>query len=151
MRTVRTALLSRRALLRAAAASAAAMAMPSARACEFNTDTLTIVHPWVPPSKTGQTSAIVSMTFKDVLEADRLIGARTDAAARVELVDAAGQVVPAIEIPTGPPLLLRTGGPHVRLVDLVAPFAMGDVQPFTLLFERCGPVPARLTVDFFFA
>ncbi len=142
--------MTRRALLRAAVGSAAMLASPPARACEFNTDTLTIVHPWVPPSKAGQTTAIVGMTFKDVLEADRLVGATTAAASRVELVDANGDVVPAIDIPTGAPLVLRSGGPHVRLVDLVAPLTMGDVQPFTLHFERCGPVPARLTVDFFF-
>jgi copper(I)-binding protein len=136
----------RRAVLRGGFALACTLAIPAARACEFQVSTLTIVHPWVRATREGATAATVCMKFKDVFETDRLIGVRTPVATAFELGAGAG----AIEIPAGRETLLTEAGAELRLLGLQVPLQMGRMFPLTLSFEKGGDVRTDLNVDFFF-
>jgi copper(I)-binding protein len=85
--------------------------------------------------------------------ADRLIGAASPAAARVELhlTTKQGDVmrmreVKAYDIPAGGSFALEPGGAHLMLVDLKAPLKEGARVPMTLRFERAGEVKVELQV-----
>jgi hypothetical protein len=82
---------------------------------------------------------------------DRLMGASSPAADRVELHThiREGEVmrmreVPSIELPPGQTVTLQPGGLHLMLVRLAQPLRQGETVPVTLRFERAGEV----TLDF---
>ena len=86
-------------------------------------------------------------------EADRIIGASTPAAARVELHTTAleGGVmkmreVKTFEVPAKKRLELKSGGSHLMLVGLRKPFVKGQRIPLTLHFERGGDLHVELVV-----
>ena len=85
--------------------------------------------------------------------ADRLIGASSPVAARVELhvSEQKGDVmrmrqVKAYDIPVGGVFELSPGGAHLMLVDLKAPLMAGAKVPLTLRFEKAGEVKVELQV-----
>ena len=85
--------------------------------------------------------------------ADRLIGASSPAAARVELhvTEKKDDVlrmreVKAYDIPVGGVFELSPGGAHLMLVDPKAPFKEGAKVPLTLRFEKAGEVKVELQV-----
>ena len=80
---------------------------------------------------------------------DRLVGASTPAAGRVELhvTVKEGDVmrmrqVKAYEVPID----LKPGGAHLMLVDLKAPLKEGAKVPLTLRFENAGETKVELQV-----
>jgi copper(I)-binding protein len=86
-------------------------------------------------------------------EADRLLGASTDAAATVELhetteADGMMQMAPvaAIEVPAGGQAALAPGGFHVMLIDLTRELRAGDQVTLTLTFEKAGPIEVTAEV-----
>ncbi|MCX8954024.1 copper chaperone PCu(A)C [Ruegeria sp. NA] len=87
---------------------------------------------------------------------DRLIGATSDAAARVELhthkVDENGvakmvHVEEGFAIPAGETHMLKRGGDHVMFMGLTAPFEQDAMVPVTLIFEKAGEVEIEIPVD----
>ncbi|WP_170326825.1 copper chaperone PCu(A)C [Ruegeria arenilitoris] len=87
---------------------------------------------------------------------DRLIGVKSDAAARVELhthkVDDNGvakmvHVEEGFVIPAGEMHMLKRGGDHVMFMGLTAPFEHGATVPVTLIFEKAGEVEIEIPVD----
>ena len=85
--------------------------------------------------------------------ADRLVGANTPAAGRVELhvTVKEGDVmrmreVKAYDIPAKGGFELKPGGAHLMLVDLKAPLKEGTKVPVTLRFEKAGEVKVELQV-----
>ena len=87
---------------------------------------------------------------------DRLIAARSDIAARVELhtheQDAQGvmrmiHVEEGFVIPAGGEIALERGGKHVMFLGLHQPLETGDVVPLTLVFENEGEVMLEVVVD----
>jgi hypothetical protein len=85
--------------------------------------------------------------------ADRLLGASSPAAQRVELhiTVKEGEVlrmreVKAYDIPAKGGLELKPGGAHLMLVDLKAPLKEGGKVPVTLRFEKAGEVKVELQV-----
>ena len=87
---------------------------------------------------------------------DRLVGASSDAAARVELhthkVDENGvakmvHVEEGFAIPAGETHMLKRGGDHVMFMGLTAPFEQGATVPVTLIFEKAGEVEIEIPVD----
>ena len=85
--------------------------------------------------------------------ADRLVGASSPAAARVELhvTEKKGDVmrmreVKAYDIPARGGFELSPGGAHLMLVDLKAPLKAGAKIPMTLRFEKAGEVKVELQV-----
>lgn len=85
---------------------------------------------------------------------DRLLGASSPAAERVELHRMAmeGDVmrmrpVESIELPPGGRVELKPGGLHLMLMGLKQPLQAGQAVPLTLRFEKAGEVPVRLQVQ----
>lgn len=87
-------------------------------------------------------------------ETDRLIGAKSDLAARTEihthLMDNGVmkmRKVDGIDVAPGTPTVLQPGGLHVMFMGLKAPFKEGQQLPLTLVFEKAGDVPVTFTVQ----
>ncbi|QYK42652.1 MAG: copper chaperone PCu(A)C [Paracoccaceae bacterium] len=89
-------------------------------------------------------------------EADRLVAAASDAAARVELhthVQDAQGVMRMVEVKDGIPVganetrSLMRGGDHVMLMGLTRPLKDGDVISVTLTFERGEAITVEVPVD----
>jgi len=87
---------------------------------------------------------------------DRLIGATSDVAARVELhthrEDDNGvmrmiHVEEGFDLPTDGEIIMERGGHHVMFMGLNAPLTQGDVIDVTLIFETAGEVVVQVPVD----
>ena len=85
--------------------------------------------------------------------ADRLVGASSPAAARVEthVTVRDGDImrmreVKGYDIPAGGSFELKPGGPHLMFVDIKQPFREGDRIPVTLEFEKAGQVRVEFPV-----
>jgi copper(I)-binding protein len=85
---------------------------------------------------------------------DRLLGAASPAAARVEthIVEKQGDIlrmreVKGYAVPAKGSFELKPGGPHLMLVDIKAPLREGDKVPLTLKFEKAGEVAVQLRVE----
>ncbi len=140
--------LRRRTLLHAGLALGTSCLAPSTRACEVATLTLTIVHPWTRATAEGAPFAVVCMSFKDVLQSDRLIGAESVIATGAAM---GGEGVgPGVNftIHEGQTSVLEEGGVHLRLLGLKSPLEVGRQYPLTLTFAKAGTVVAPLTVDY---
>lgn len=105
----------------------------------------------LPQAKTG--GAYMSIANSGS-EADRLIGASTEAASVVQLhlMQLEGEVMKmehakgGVEIPAGETVTLVPGGMHVMLLGVGVPFKEGECLELTLEFERAGKVPVLLNV-----
>jgi len=104
----------------------------------------------------GPTGAAFMHIENSGTEADRLIEARSDIAARVELhthMDAGDgvmkmmQLEQGIEIPAGDMHVLARGGDHVMFMGLTEPLEQGAIVPVTLVFERAGEMQIEVIVD----
>lgn len=125
-----------------------ALSLPAARACEFRTDNLTVVHPWVRPTAEATDSATLSMGFKDVVYPDRLIDARTPLARRITMGGQGDDTRIDFEIAAGDESRLTEQGPHLQLLGVTIPLGLGSTFPLQLLFQKAGPIEALLTVDY---
>jgi copper(I)-binding protein len=90
--------------------------------------------------------------------ADRLVGASSPAAAKVEthVTVRDGDImrmreVPGYEIPANGRFELKPGGPHLMFMGIQRPFAEGDRIPVTLRFERSGEKAVEFRVGRGFA
>ncbi len=106
-----------------------------------------------PVSKSG---AAFMMIHNAGTEDDRLIAARSDVAARVELHthkeigDGVMQMVEVEEgfaIPAGGMHALARGGDHVMFMGLKAPMEQDDTISVTLVFEKAGDIVVDVPVD----
>lgn len=112
--------------------------------------TITIEEPWTRATPPGAKIGAGYMKIKSTT-ADRLVGASSPAAAKVELhvTEKKGDVlrmreVKAYEIKGT--FELAPGGAHLMLVDLKAPLKEGTKVPLTLRFEKAGEVKVELQV-----
>ena len=87
---------------------------------------------------------------------DRLIAARSEIAARVEIhthiEDGNGvmrmvEVEDGIVVPADGMAMLQRGGDHVMFMGLTQPLAQGDEITVTLVFETAGEVEVTIPVD----
>ena len=87
---------------------------------------------------------------------DRLIAARSDVAARVELhthlEDGDGvmrmvEVEEGFAIPAGETHALARGGDHVMFMGLTQPFEHGEEIEVTLVFEQAGEITVMIPID----
>lgn len=118
---------------------------------------LTLDHPYATPSLAG--SAHGAAYLKGIRnrgeQADRLVGASTPVATRVELhrraLDAGVmrmREVPFIELPPKADTPLRHGGEyHLMLIDLKQPLKDGERFDLTLHFERAGTRTVKVWVQ----
>jgi len=113
-----------------------------------------IENPWVRATAPGAAVAGGYMTIRNSAAApDRLIGASSPAAARVELHVHVreGEVmkmreVKGYDVPAKGAFELKPGGAHLMFMQIKRPFAEGEMVPVTLKFERAGEVRAEFQV-----
>ena len=93
------------------------------------------------------------LTIRNAGGQDRLVGAESPAAERVEIhthVHEGGVMmmrrVDAIDVPAGGEAALEPGGDHLMLFGLKGKLSPGDTFPLTLLFEKAGPVTVEVRV-----
>ncbi|MCB1995937.1 MAG: copper chaperone PCu(A)C [Ottowia sp.] len=152
-----TRLTGRRPLLRACWALAALAAAWPAGAHDFRVGDLVLDHPYATPTPPGAVNG--AAYFRAIRnrgdQADRLLGASSPAAARVELHQTVmdGEVMrmrelPSIELPPHAEVPMRHGGGyHLMLVDLKQPLKDGDRIELTLRFERAGSRTVQVWVQ----
>jgi periplasmic copper chaperone A len=128
----------------------ALLSMGSAHAHDFRQGDVVMDHPYATPSLSGTTTGAVY--FKSIRNKgktpDRLLSARTAAAARVEIhqMQMDGNVmrmrqVPVLELPAQTEVSLRHGGAgthHLMLLDMAKPLKDGDRFDLELVFEKAG-------------
>lgn len=113
-----------------------------------------IENPWARATAPGATVAGGYMTIRNSAAApDRLIGAASPAAARVELHVhiREGEVmkmreVKAYDVPAKGAFELKPGGAHLMFMEIMRPFAEGEKVPVTLKFARAGEVRVEFQV-----
>ncbi len=105
---------------------------------------------------TSQTGAAFMVLNNQGAGDDRLIGARSDRAERVELhthhEDANGvmkmmEVEEGFPVPAGQSHALQRGGDHVMFMGLTQPLEQGETVPLTLIFEKAGEIAIDVPVD----
>jgi hypothetical protein len=127
---------------------AAGVAARPARACEFFTGRLRVVHPWTRATAPGAESAVLCMELDEVTQADRLLGVRTPIATGVAMGGPrAGEPLDLALLP-GERLALNEDGLHLLLTGLAHPLPVGRKYRLELLFEHAGPIATDLSVDF---
>ncbi|MET4575073.1 copper chaperone PCu(A)C [Ottowia thiooxydans] len=148
-------------MTRRAALAAATMLLVTlnsgAHAHDFRAGDVVIDHPYATPSLPGVKNG--AAYFRAIRNAggaaDRLLGARTDVAARVELHSMRTEndvmrmrEVQGIELPAGKSVQLRHGQKqHLMLVDLKKPLVVGDRFDLTLVFEKAGEKTVKVWVQ----
>lgn len=143
--------LQRRRLLGALAGFGVLGAWSPARACEVQATHFRLIHPWTRATAPEERSAVLCMSFEDVMRDDALIGVETPVASGAEtagLPDGAATDRLEFPIPAGRPTVLSDDGPHIRLTGLKFPLQVGRAYPLTLHFRESGVVLAQLSVDF---
>lgn len=104
-----------------------------------------------PAAKTGAAFLMIENAGPD----DRLVDARSPAAARVELhthIEEDGvmrmrHVEDGFALPTGGKIMMKRGGDHVMFMGLTGPFEQGASVPLTLVFESAGEMEIEVPVD----
>ena len=136
------------------ACASLAAATPVAAGHETRLGPITIVHPYARPTAPGQPVGGAYLRVVNQGPAERLVSARTEVAAGVELhsMHMEGDVmrmreIAAVELPAGRSVELKPGGMHLMLVGLKAPLEMGASFPLTLKFERAGEVVVTVQVE----
>ncbi len=117
---------------------------------------LGIDHPFATPTVQGAPTGAVYLTLTNQGKIpDRLIGASTPRAKRVELhtMSMTGDVmrmreVSAIDVNPGQPVKMQPGSSnHVMLIGLAAPLKAGDRFPMVLRFEKAGSAEVEVIVQ----
>ena len=110
--------------------------------------------PWSRATPPGAKVGAGFMRLRNAGAADRVIGASSPVAGRVEMHVTVrdGDVmkmreVTSFEVPAGGSFELKPGGAHLMLVDLKRPLKKGEKVPLTLKLEKCGELKAELTVE----
>jgi copper(I)-binding protein len=126
-----------------------------AAAHETRAGDIRILHPYAVPSLQGVPNGTAYADLADQGQAgDRLVGASTPAAARVEFHTMKTEdgvmrmrAQPAIDIPAGQTLRMADSGLHFMLLGLKAPLKEGDKLPLTLEFAKAGTVTVEVWVQ----
>ena len=112
-----------------------------------------IENAWARATPPGAKLAAGYLTIRNAGAADRLVGASSPAAERVEthVTVKDGDVsrmrqVKAYELPAKGALELAPGGSHLMLVNIKAPLKEGDKVPLVLRFEKAGELKTELAV-----
>src|SRR5690606_33098173 len=114
---------------------------------------VSIENPWTRPTPPNAKLAAGYLTVVNAGAADRLVGASSPVAARVEthVTRKDGEVfrmreVKHFDVPANGRLELKPAGAHLMLVDLKRPLRQGEKVPVILRFEKAGEVRVELVV-----
>lgn len=110
--------------------------------------------PWARATAPGARVAAGYMVVHNrAAVADRLVGASSPAASRVEThvhINEGGVMkmreVPGYDIPASGAFELKPGGAHLMFMDIRRPFKEGEKVPVKLKFEKAGEVEAEFHV-----
>lgn len=138
----------RRHALHAGLALGAMLWLPSARACEFETGTLRVTHPWTRATGPGEDTAMLGMKLDEVVEADRLVLVQTPIATTAVLSNKGAPSDIDLPIGVGQQVVLDQNGIHIQLVGLKHPLLTGRQYPLVLGFEKSGVFNTYVTVDY---
>ena len=134
-----------------ALAALAALATPIASSAQA---ALKVENPWARPTVSGQAAGGGYLRLVGGAAGDKLVAARSDIAARVELhsMSMDGNImrmrqIDAINVPAGQTVDLKPGGLHLMFMDLKAPLAAGSQFALTLQFEKAGEVKVDVKVQ----
>jgi copper(I)-binding protein len=113
-----------------------------------------IENPWSRATAPGAKVGAGYLTIRNKsAAADRLVGASSPAAARVEthVIEKQGEIlrmreVKGYEVPAQGSFELKPGGAHLMLVDIKRPLKEGEKLPLVLRFQNAGEVKAELEV-----
>lgn len=135
-------------------ATAAALSIAT---ISFAGDAIMVHDAYARSSTSKSTSGAIFMMLKNPgTQDDRLIGASSDAAKKVELhthIENADGVMKMVHveegfaIPAGGEHMLKRGGDHVMLMGLTHGLEQGKVVSLTLTFEKAGDVTIEVPVD----
>ncbi len=109
-----------------------------------------IGHAWALPSGASRDGQVFMPLLNQGKAADALIGARSEVAATIELRRNARYDDPAteqFELPPMQPFPMRPAGPHLRLVALRAPLAVGQRFSLILDFRDAGESEVEVYVE----
>ena len=115
---------------------------------------LAVVDAWARATPPGAGVAAAYLTIDNAGGgADRLLGASSDAAGRVEVHETRrdGEVMrmrkaEPLDIPAGERVVFGPGGLHVMLMELKEPLRQGETLSLTLRFEHAGEVPVQASI-----
>jgi periplasmic copper chaperone A len=114
---------------------------------EIKAGDLEIVHPWAAATIAHAEDCVVYMTIENHgAAADRLIGATSPLAERVEVHDTDARRK-AIDLPAGAVIKLRPTGSHLMLLGLKERLVEYGSFHMTLKFERTGDVDIDVQVE----
>ncbi len=123
---------------------------------EGTKETIRIVDPWARAAMQmggTSTSAVYLVIRNEGKEADRLLGAESDAAQTVELHQSKMEggtmkmePVEAIDIPPGGQVELKPGGLHIMLIGLKRDLPAGERLTLVLHFEHAGDIEVEAEV-----
>jgi periplasmic copper chaperone A len=114
---------------------------------------ISVEQPWARATPPGAKIAAGYIVIRNAGGADRLLGATSPAAERVEMHTTAreGDIarmreVKAHPVPARGELELKPGGAHLMFVNIKAPFKEGDKVPVVLKLEKAGEVKVEFHV-----
>lgn len=115
---------------------------------------VTVERPWSRATPPGAKVGAGFMTLKNAGSAERVVGASSPVAGRVEMhvTVREGDVmkmreVQGFEVPAGGAFELKPGGAHLMLMDLKRPLKKGEKVPLTLKLEKGGELKLELLVE----
>jgi periplasmic copper chaperone A len=122
---------------------------------DYEVGALAIDHPWARATASSQGNGAAYLTVTNNGAADRILGAQSPVASRVELhthgMDDAGVMrmrqVEAVDLPAGEVTELKPGGLHIMLIGLAAPLAEGETFPLSLVLEDGGTIELEVQVE----
>jgi copper(I)-binding protein len=142
-------------ILRILTAVLAALLCLPAHAADYKLGSLEITEPWTRATPATAQSAGGFMVIGNKGSApDRLIGARSTAADKVEVHEMRmeGNIMrmreldKGLELAPGGTVELKPGGYHIMFIGLKAPFAKDARVPVTLVFEKAGSIDLEMPV-----
>lgn len=140
-------LFTRRHLLSAAAFACAGAGVAQAHSTRVGS--LRIGHAWALPAAFGDGQAFMPL-LNEGDESDALLGARGDLATLIELRRNARYDDPPegrFDLLPGKPFAMRPQGPHLRLIGLASPLAMGQRFVLVLDFLNAGETEVEVYVE----
>ena len=113
-----------------------------------------VEQPWTRATPPGATVGAGFMRLRNAGAADRVVGASSPVAERVEMhvTLREGDVVQmrevkSFEVPAGGSFELKPGGAHLMLVGLRRPLKKGEKVPLTLKLGQGGELNLELSVE----
>lgn len=122
---------------------------------DYTRGPLAIGHPWSRPTAPGVPVGVAYLSITNSGPTEEvLLGARSPAAARVELhqtlvSEGMARMRPLAQIAIAPGATVRIvpGGIHLMLFNLKSPLSLGDEVPLTLIFREAGEVDVAIKVE----